>query len=238
MRITDLDNEKDHLHEFHHQQDSFMCNHSFPFMLLSCIHAWALTPTTTTTKWHQTIEGKYFSLINNDKLLIFFIFIFEEQLVVNIFIVYVFISSKCFPTFLSQIFDPSNTRFQAPLAVPSGSEDHHNPQYIVSVEQSPFNIIVKRSSTGATMYVFHLLFNAFIYFSGLEKSIQNVLAYFPLLLIVLANNLKFLCMHFSDSTQQTLHLWFSVINFCKFPHSYPHNIYMDLENIVATFYKM
>jgi lysosomal alpha-glucosidase len=51
-----------------------------------------------------------------------------------------------------RIYDPTNPRFEVPLITPSGSLDLSNPLYTVSIQQSPFNIVVKRNSTGAVVF--------------------------------------------------------------------------------------
>ncbi|RUS71085.1 hypothetical protein EGW08_021146 [Elysia chlorotica] len=51
-----------------------------------------------------------------------------------------------------KIFDPENARFEPPVDVPSGSQAVTSPQYKVKVTNSPFNIVVTRASTGATVF--------------------------------------------------------------------------------------
>ncbi|CAL1536865.1 unnamed protein product [Lymnaea stagnalis] len=50
-----------------------------------------------------------------------------------------------------RLYDPNNARFEVPLDVPSGSSSVLNPLYNVTV-MSPFNIVVTRVSTGATVF--------------------------------------------------------------------------------------
>ncbi|GFR99066.1 lysosomal alpha-glucosidase [Elysia marginata] len=51
-----------------------------------------------------------------------------------------------------KIFDPANARFEPPVEVPKGSKFVSNPQYKVKVTESPFNIVITRASTGATVF--------------------------------------------------------------------------------------
>ncbi|KAH9502341.1 hypothetical protein Btru_073501 [Bulinus truncatus] len=50
-----------------------------------------------------------------------------------------------------KIYDPNNARFEVPLDVPTGSQSVKNPLYNVSIA-SPFNIVITRVSTGATIF--------------------------------------------------------------------------------------
>ncbi|GFR99078.1 lysosomal alpha-glucosidase [Elysia marginata] len=51
-----------------------------------------------------------------------------------------------------KIFDPANARFEPPVEVPKGAKAVSNPQYKVKVTESPFNIVITRASTGATVF--------------------------------------------------------------------------------------
>ncbi|BFZ03803.1 hypothetical protein BsWGS_06842 [Bradybaena similaris] len=51
-----------------------------------------------------------------------------------------------------KIYDPSNVRYEVPLNTPSGSHVSGSPLYTVTVQENPFNIIVRRTTTGATVF--------------------------------------------------------------------------------------
>lgn len=51
-----------------------------------------------------------------------------------------------------QITDPSESRFEVPIAVPKATEKASSPAYSVELSNEPFGIIVKRTSTGAVLY--------------------------------------------------------------------------------------
>ncbi|XP_059156797.1 uncharacterized protein LOC131941537 [Physella acuta] len=51
-----------------------------------------------------------------------------------------------------KFYDPSHTRYEVPLDVPTGSINVQNPLYTVSIQKQPFNIVVSRTSTGATIF--------------------------------------------------------------------------------------
>nr|KAI8764946.1 lysosomal alpha-glucosidase-like isoform X1 [Biomphalaria glabrata] len=51
-----------------------------------------------------------------------------------------------------KFYDPSYTRYEVPLDVPTGSSSVLNPLYNVTILKEPFNIIITRVSTGATIF--------------------------------------------------------------------------------------
>ncbi|KAK3797400.1 hypothetical protein RRG08_055598 [Elysia crispata] len=51
-----------------------------------------------------------------------------------------------------RIFDPNNARFEPPVEVPTQPKAVDNPLYKVKVTASPFNIVVTRVSTNATIF--------------------------------------------------------------------------------------
>ncbi|CAG5131379.1 unnamed protein product [Candidula unifasciata] len=51
-----------------------------------------------------------------------------------------------------KIYDPNSTRYEVPLDTPSGSHVPGTTLYTVTVEENPFNIVVTRTSTGATIF--------------------------------------------------------------------------------------
>uniref|UniRef100_A0A8P4K6Y5 Alpha glucosidase 2 n=1 Tax=Dicentrarchus labrax TaxID=13489 RepID=A0A8P4K6Y5_DICLA len=50
-----------------------------------------------------------------------------------------------------RITDPSNSRFEVPISVPTTTKKAESPYYIVELSKQPFGLIVKRSSTGAVL---------------------------------------------------------------------------------------
>uniref|UniRef100_A0A8C7J8X1 MICAL-like protein 2 n=1 Tax=Oncorhynchus kisutch TaxID=8019 RepID=A0A8C7J8X1_ONCKI len=50
-----------------------------------------------------------------------------------------------------RITDPSESRFEVPIAVPKATEKASSPAYSVELSNEPFGIIVKRTSTGAVL---------------------------------------------------------------------------------------
>ncbi|XP_067441400.1 lysosomal alpha-glucosidase [Thunnus thynnus] len=50
-----------------------------------------------------------------------------------------------------RITDPSSSRFEVPISVPTVTKKAENPEYIVEISKEPFGLIVKRSSTGAVL---------------------------------------------------------------------------------------
>ncbi|XP_013093397.2 lysosomal alpha-glucosidase-like isoform X1 [Biomphalaria glabrata] len=51
-----------------------------------------------------------------------------------------------------KFYDPSYSRYEVPLDVPTGSSSVLNPLYNVTILKEPFNIIITRVSTGATIF--------------------------------------------------------------------------------------
>lgn len=50
-----------------------------------------------------------------------------------------------------RITDPSSSRFEVPISVPTVTKKAENPEYVVEISKEPFGLIVKRSSTGAVL---------------------------------------------------------------------------------------
>ncbi|XP_068177890.1 lysosomal alpha-glucosidase isoform X2 [Antennarius striatus] len=50
-----------------------------------------------------------------------------------------------------RITDPSDARFEVPIAVPTATRKAESPDYVVEVSKQPFALIVKRKSTGAVL---------------------------------------------------------------------------------------
>lgn len=50
-----------------------------------------------------------------------------------------------------KITDPSNPRYEVPIAVPSATEKAPNPDYVVEMSKEPFGIIVSRRSSGTVL---------------------------------------------------------------------------------------
>ncbi|XP_041838799.1 lysosomal alpha-glucosidase [Melanotaenia boesemani] len=48
-----------------------------------------------------------------------------------------------------RITDPSSSRFEVPISVPTATKKAENPEYIIELSKQPFGLIVKRRSTGA-----------------------------------------------------------------------------------------
>ncbi|KAM3624389.1 uncharacterized protein V6R79_022800 [Siganus canaliculatus] len=50
-----------------------------------------------------------------------------------------------------RITDPSSSRFEVPISVPTATKKAENPDYVVEISKQPFGVIVKRKSTGAAL---------------------------------------------------------------------------------------
>lgn len=50
-----------------------------------------------------------------------------------------------------QITDPSNSRFEVPISVPTATKKAESPNYVVEISKKPFGLVVKRKSTGAVL---------------------------------------------------------------------------------------
>ncbi|KAG8014605.1 Lysosomal alpha-glucosidase [Nibea albiflora] len=50
-----------------------------------------------------------------------------------------------------RITDPSNSRFEVPISVPTATKKAESPEYTVELSKQPFGLIVKRSSTGEVL---------------------------------------------------------------------------------------
>lgn len=50
-----------------------------------------------------------------------------------------------------KITDPSSSRFEVPIPVPSATEKARDPQYVLQLSKEPFGLIVTRRSTGAVL---------------------------------------------------------------------------------------
>ncbi|XP_061576253.1 lysosomal alpha-glucosidase [Cololabis saira] len=50
-----------------------------------------------------------------------------------------------------RIIDPSSSRYEVPISVPTASIKAEEPEYVVEVSKQPFGLIVKRRSTGALL---------------------------------------------------------------------------------------
>lgn len=50
-----------------------------------------------------------------------------------------------------QIIDPSNPRFEVPIAVPAATKKAEEPEYSVEVCKQPFGVVVRRRSSGAVL---------------------------------------------------------------------------------------
>lgn len=63
-----------------------------------------------------------------------------------------------FVSFSFQIYDPNNKRYEVPLNLTKGPPNHTGSgDYVVTLQQSPFGILIRRSSTGATLCVMGLI---------------------------------------------------------------------------------
>ncbi|XP_070840184.1 lysosomal alpha-glucosidase isoform X1 [Chaetodon trifascialis] len=50
-----------------------------------------------------------------------------------------------------RITDPSESRYEVPISVPTATKKAQSPAYVVEISQQPFGLVVKRSSTGAVL---------------------------------------------------------------------------------------
>ncbi|XP_008434919.1 lysosomal alpha-glucosidase [Poecilia reticulata] len=50
-----------------------------------------------------------------------------------------------------RITDPSSSRFEVPLSVPTATKKAENPEYVVEFSKQPFGLVVKRKSTGTVL---------------------------------------------------------------------------------------
>ncbi|KAM9314287.1 lysosomal alpha-glucosidase isoform 2-T2 [Pholidichthys leucotaenia] len=50
-----------------------------------------------------------------------------------------------------RITDPSASRFEVPISVPTATTKAENPEYVIELSKQPFGLIVRRSSTGAML---------------------------------------------------------------------------------------
>ena len=66
-------------------------------------------------------------------------------------LVLVLFTNICITTFISQIYDPNNKRYEVPIQTPTVSTQATELDYDVNVNTFPFGISVKRKSTNTVM---------------------------------------------------------------------------------------